>query len=100
MEIQTFDAPVALAIALSAGMLLCLELGRWIGSRRVIQDPDGWGIGAVDSAIFALFGLLLAFTFSSAAQRFDQRREQIVEEANIIWKAWLRLDLLAPEEQP
>ncbi|MGH9885744.1 MAG: DUF4239 domain-containing protein, partial [bacterium] len=37
---------------------------------------------------------MIAFTFSGAATRFDHRRELIVEEANAIGTAWLRLDLL------
>jgi hypothetical protein len=39
-------------------------------------------------------GLLIAFTFSGAAARFDARRHLVVEEANDIGTAWLRLDLL------
>ncbi|MGN5479897.1 DUF4239 domain-containing protein [Cupriavidus basilensis] len=47
------------------------------------------------SAIFALLGLLIAFTFSGAAARFEARRTMIVQEANDIGTAYLRLDLLA-----
>jgi len=48
----------------------------------------------VEGAIFGLLGLLVAFTFSGAASRFDGRRQLIIEEANDIGTAWLRLDLL------
>ena len=41
-----------------------------------------------------MMGLLLAFTFTGAASRFDTRRELIVQETNAIGTAWLRLDLL------
>ncbi|MDB5293846.1 MAG: hypothetical protein JWL69_5087, partial [Phycisphaerales bacterium] len=41
-----------------------------------------------------LFGLLVAFTFSGAAARFDERKHLVVEETNHIGTAWLRLDLL------
>jgi hypothetical protein len=43
-----------------------LELGRRWGTRRLTVDADGAreGIGVVDGAVFALLGLLLAFTFS------------------------------------
>jgi hypothetical protein len=44
-------------------------------------------------------GLLVAFTFSGAAQRFDERRHLIVEEANDVGTAYLRLNLLAPADQ-
>ena len=78
------------------GMLLLLETGRRIGIRRAAQDPEGAqrGIGAVEGAIFGLLGLLIAFTFSGAASRFNDRRQLIIEEANDIGTAWLRLDLL------
>lgn len=39
---------------------------------------------ALDSAVFARFGLLIAFTFSGAASRFDTRRDLIVQDANAI----------------
>ena len=55
---------------------------------------------AVDSAIFSLYGLLLAFTFSGAPGRLDIRRNLIAEEANAIGTAYFRLDLLAPQSQP
>jgi hypothetical protein len=41
-------------------------------------------------------GLLIAFTFSGAAGRFDTRRDLIVDETNAIETAYLRLDLLPP----
>ena len=83
------------------GMLVCLEVGRWMGARRRAEGgaADG-GAGAVETAIFALFGLLIAFTFSGAASRFDHRRDQIVAEANAIGTAYLRIDLLPAEAQP
>jgi hypothetical protein len=84
------------AAVLLCGMLALLEAGwRW-GKRRLAQDPEGAkeGVGTVDGAVFGLLGLLIAFTFSGAATRFDGRRALIVEEANDIGTAWLRLDLL------
>ena len=54
----------------------------------------------MEGAIFGLLGLLIAFTFSGAMTRFDQRRHLIVEESNAIGTVWLRLDLLPPAVQP
>jgi hypothetical protein len=91
---------VWIALGLFGGMLVCLELGRRLGVRRQARGLTSAGHGAVDSAIFALFGLLVAFTFSGAASRWDVRRMNIADEANVIGTAYLRLDLLAPEDQP
>ena len=49
--------------------------------------------------MFGLLGLLIAFTFSGAAARFDARRHLVVEEANAIGTAYLRLDVLLPDAQ-
>lgn len=94
MDLASTSALIALALIL--GMLLAMELGRRIARRRLALDPDGAnaGVGVVDGAIFALLGLLIAFTFSGAGARFDLRRQQIVEETNAIGTAYLRLDLL------
>jgi hypothetical protein len=91
-----------LSIALFIGILILMEIGRWVGSRRLALDPKGAraGTGTVESAVFALVGLLIAFTFSGAATRFDTRRALIVQETNAIGTAYLRLDLLSEDVQP
>lgn len=93
---------VIFASALFVGMVALLELGRRLGGRRARRDEEGAraGLGAVEGAVFALLGLLIAFTFSGAASRFDARRDMIVQEANAIGTAWLRLDLLPTGSQP
>jgi hypothetical protein len=91
-----------LTLGLFFGMLLLLDIGRRIGLRRIARDPEGAqaGTGPVDGAVFALLGLLVAFTFSGAASRFDERRNLIVQETNDIGTAYLRLDLLPASAQP
>ena len=54
----------------------------------------------VEGSVFGLLGLLLAFTFSGAASRFDDRRQLIVQEVNAIGTAWLRVDLLPSDARP
>ena len=89
-------APPALFLVL----LAALELGTRAGRRLLALDPEvSKGTTAADGLVYALLGLLIAFTFSGAANRFDRRRDQIVAEANALGTAWLRLDLL-PSEQP
>ena len=50
--------------------------------------------------MLAIFGLLMAFTFSGAASRFNEKRMLIGEETNAIETAYLRLHLVAQEAQP
>jgi hypothetical protein len=96
---------IAVGIAflwLSGGAVALMELGRRAGRRRVAQLGEGVldGFGAVEGAVFALLGLLMAFTFSAAASRFEARRDLIVREANAIGTAYLRLDVLPAAAQP
>lgn len=90
------------AVCLLLGILVLIEVGRRVGQRRGKADVEGAraGLGAIEGAIFGLMGLLLAFTFSGAAGRFDARRALIADETNAIGTAWLRLDLLPAETQP
>ena len=90
-----------LAFGLFAGMLISFEIGRRVGVARLAIRPDGLtkGAGAAEGAVFALLGLLLAFTFSGAASRFEDRKWFINSEANAIGTAYLRLDLLPEEAQ-
>jgi hypothetical protein len=83
------------ALLLLPVMILLLELGRRQRRRR-----DTEGSSTIEGAIFALFGLLLAFTFSGAVTRFDNHRLLLTEEVNDIGTAYLRLDLLPAEKQP
>jgi hypothetical protein len=87
---------VSLAVGLFVSMLVLLELGRRLGLRRLAAGTEGAGVSVIDGAVFALSGLLLAFTFSGAASRFDTRRSPVVEEADAIGTAYLRLDPLPP----
>lgn len=100
---MSFIATTAtLTLALFAGMLVLLEVGRRLGVRSQGKDSDAGrtGVAAVEGAVFGLMGLLIAFTFSGASSRFEARRALIVEEANAIGTAWLRVDLLPDAAQP
>jgi hypothetical protein len=92
----------ALAGGLLVAIILLLEVGRRIGIYRRRMDPEGasTGLGAIDGAVFGLMGLLIAFTFSGAATRFEGRRALIGQEANAIGTAYLRIDLLPAAAQP
>jgi hypothetical protein len=90
-----------IAVVLGASVFVLLLIGRHLGRRRAAADPEGShaGLGAVDGAVFGMLGLLIAFTFSGGASRFDERRVLVVTEVNDIGTAWLRVDLLASDDQ-
>ena len=94
--------PFLVVCGLLAAVLLSIEAGHRIGIRRWSRMPQGPKPvhPAVESSVFGLMGLLIAFSFYGAGSRFDARRNLIVREANAIGTTYLRLDLLPPETQP
>jgi len=92
---------IALPLGLFGVMLLSAAVGHRIAAwrSRLRDDASAVGTSAVDAAVLGLLGLLVAFWFSSAGMRLDMRRSLIVEEANAIGTAWLRLDLLPEDAQ-
>jgi hypothetical protein len=87
---------VALPVGLFCAMVAASVAGHRLAVARLRRSDatDAPGTSAIDAAVLGLLGLLVAFWFSSAGTRLDVRRSLIVEEANAIGTAWLRLDLL------
>ena len=87
---------LAIAAVFFASSLILLNYGRHLGLRylqRQKETANMAGLTTVEGAVFALIGLLLAFTISGALQRFDERRQLVVQEANAASTAHDRLGL-------
>jgi hypothetical protein len=72
-----------MAVVLALAMLTAWGLGRHFG-RRASKTGRGAEGGKLNDAISALLGLLLAFTFSMALGKHDQRRQMVVTDSNAI----------------
>jgi len=81
------------------GSLLLLSYGRRLGSRYTEREgaESARGLTTVEGSMFALIGLLLAFTISGALSRFDERRQLVVREATAISAAYDNLGLFEGE---
>lgn len=92
----------AVTLLLLTTLAAALELGYRLEqrARRITEGGTDSSLGAIEGAVFAILGLILAFSFSVAATRFDARRHLTVDEANAIGTAQLRIDLLPKEGQP
>jgi hypothetical protein len=87
------------ALLFLVGILLCMELGvRW-GGRKRLPTGEVRGFGPLEAGVFSLLGLLVAFTFGDAMTRWEMRRQLMVQEANAIGTAYLRLDLLQADDR-
>ena len=82
-------------------LLAASEIGFRMGLRlyRTKDEPRKAQISGVQSAVLALLGLLLAFTFSMSAGRFEKRRELAIAETNAIGTTFLRASFLPAENQ-
>ena len=70
---------------------LAWRMGFARSRKKSESDKDS---GTVRSAVLALLGLLLGFSFAIAAARHEARRELLVEEANSIGTTARRAQLL------
>lgn len=93
---------VAIASALFLVIILFNEFGFRIG--RYVQkntDDDVKALtGSIQASILGLLALLLGFTFSMSMQRYDNRSMALIDEANALGTAMLRVQLLPEQFQP
>jgi hypothetical protein len=90
-----------LLLAANVLLLLAVECGYRIGKWRHARTPDerDQPVGAMVASILGLLALVLGFTFSLAASRFEARRQTVLEEANAIGTTYLRARLLPEPER-
>ena len=60
-----------------------------------IDEDDRQDLSTVVAATLTLLGLIIAFSFSMAISRYDQRKNYEAEEANAIGTEYLRANLLS-----
>jgi hypothetical protein len=75
---------------------LATEVGYLIGRRKSPGCSAEFRAltGATESALLALVGLLLGFSFMMASSRYDLRKQLVTKEANSIETTYLRAGLL------
>lgn len=79
--------------------LLAIELGFRLG-KRYSNRQDGAlteHVSSLQSSVLGLLALLLGFTFAMSIERFDTRKQLVLEEANSIGTTYLRAHFL-PEK--
>lgn len=81
-----------LLIILMFSVYIGRRFGQWQMARSALKNVEV--VNVAEGAVFALLGLLVAFTFTGAYDRFEARKNFIIEEANAVDTAYLRIDLL------
>lgn len=90
---------IAIAVTLFFAIVVFNEVGFRLG--RFVQSRTDSEVkaltGSIQASILGLLALLLGFTFSMSMQRYDNRSMALIDEANAIGTAILRVQLLPDE---
>src|SRR5688572_27613038 len=81
---------IYICIFLFLAMVIVLTIGYNLGDKSKRESANDSGILG---SLLGLFALLLAFSFGMAGSRFENRKENLIEEANNIGTAILRSDI-------
>jgi hypothetical protein len=85
------DSPAWLiAVGVLALLIVALEIGFRLSHRSRTLE----GAATLQNAVLALVGLLLAFSYALASDRYSLRRQLVVDEANAIGTFFLRTGFL------
>jgi hypothetical protein len=88
---------LVILVALLAAATIGYRGNLWLLHRR--GETEAESHDHLLSAVLGLLALLLGFTFSLALNRYEARRDLVVQEANAIGTTWLRAQLLQPPHQ-
>ena len=72
------------------GLFLAMVTAAEIAGRRRRRGPGGGETSPAAAASVSLLALLISFTFSLTLNRYDSRRDMVVEEAAAITMVWQR----------
>lgn len=81
---------VVIVVILFFLMLTAVGLGYRIGLNKTKLDDKN---AEISSSLLGLLALILGFTFAMAGARFENRKQNLVDEANCVSTALLRADI-------
>jgi hypothetical protein len=90
------DYPLAVLLFSFFGLWAAILFGSSVLERwRRLEDDAKESYNMISGATLTLLGLIIAFSFSMAVGRYDQRKNYEEEEANAIGTEYVRAELLA-----
>ena len=87
--------PLLILVLTFTGLWLAAKIGASVQRfQRDLVEDDRKDLNTVQAATLTLLGLIIAFSFSMAVSRYDQRKNLEAEEANAIGTEYVRATLL------
>ena len=96
--IDLFSCPILVGVGALVAFSLAAAIGYRLRSLRPAEKDNREDYALVVGGTLTLVGLIIAFTFSMAVGRYDQRKIYEEQEANAIGTEYARADLLPPEK--
>lgn len=81
---------IYIVLILFFSMLIAVIIGYRIGFKKTKSDNKN---AEISSSLLGLLALILGFTFAMAGSRFENRKVNLIDEANCIGTALLRADI-------
>jgi hypothetical protein len=96
MTIVNFIEAASLFLIPLIAVLAPILIGQRYGIYRLKRTPEikDMPVGSVAGAALGLLGFMLAFTFQIAANRFDARKEKLLDEVTNLRTTYLRSGLV------
>jgi hypothetical protein len=95
-SLDTWHLGLIIFAVVGGGCVVGVLVGRYL---RRHSDHYREGIGALQGALLGLVGLILAFGLSLAVGRYQDRRAELVNDANTIGTTYLRAQTLAEPQR-
>jgi hypothetical protein len=90
-SLDTWELGLVVLAVVGGASAVGLLVGRYLRQRSLHYRE---GIGALQGALLGLVGLILAFGLTLAVGRYENRRGDVVDDANTIGTAYLRAQTL------
>jgi hypothetical protein len=89
------DFPLVIFIVSLVGLWLSAQIGVLVRKKlRPVEEDERKDWATLEAATLTLLGLIVAFSFSMAISRYDQRKNYEAEEANAIGTEYARAGFL------
>jgi hypothetical protein len=96
---NALDSPLLIFVASLLAQLAAAYAGEFIRKKaRPISAENRGSFDVIRTAALTLLGLIIAFSFSMAVSRYDQRKNYEEAEANAIGTEYLRADYLPGDD--